>query len=241
MNKEDNVLLAAYDLKKDYDSPSGQLPILKGLNFKIRTGEMIFIIGRSGSGKSTLLHMLAGLDTPNAGKIIFEGEEITAMNEKGLARIRNRRLGFVFQFYHLLPELTLYENVLLPSIIAGQRDEKWAKELLKRVKLLSRQDHYPSELSGGEQQRAAIARALMNRPSLVLCDEPTGNLDRETSESILALLNDLNRREGQSFAIVTHDEGLAWRYSNVFRLVDGVLVKEEHPGQNVLSSEGIQP
>src|SRR5262249_23144880 len=153
-----------------------------------------------------------GLDTPTSGKIIFEGEEITAMNERSLSRVRNRRLGFVFQFYHLLPELTLYENVLLPSLIAGKRDDKWAKELLKRVKLLTRQDHYPSELSGGEQQRAAIARALMNRPSLVLCDEPTGNLDRETSEAILALINDLNQRDGQSFVIVTHDEALAWRY-----------------------------
>ncbi len=243
MNKienTDNILLAAYDLKKDYDSPAGQLPILKGLQMKIRKGEMIFIIGRSGSGKSTLLHMLAGLDQPTSGKIIFEGEELTDMNERALSRIRNRRLGFVFQFYHLLPELTLYENVLLPSLIAGKPDHKWAKELLKRVKLLSRQDHYPSELSGGEQQRAAIARALMNRPSIVLCDEPTGNLDRETSESILSLINDLNQRDGQSFVIVTHDEALAWRYPKVFRLVDGVLVKDDNPAGRVQSIEQIR-
>lgn len=233
----ENFLLAAYDLKKDYESPTGPLPILKGLQMTIKTGDMSFIIGRSGSGKSTLLHLLAGLDTPTAGKIIFEGEELTAMNEKAISRIRNRRLGFVFQFYHLLPELTLYENVLLPSLIAGKRDDNWCKELLKRVKLLSRQDHYPSELSGGEQQRAALARALMNRPSLVLCDEPTGNLDRETSESILFLMNDLNRRDGQAFVIVTHDEVLAWRYPQVFRLVDGVLVKDENPSGRVQSIE----
>ena len=222
-----NPLLSAYDLKHEYDSPAGRLPILKGLHVTLNSGEMAFIIGRSGSGKSTLLHLLGGLDQPTSGKIIFEGEEITDMNEKHLARIRNRRIGLVFQFYHLLPELTLFENVLLPSMIAGKRDDKWAKELLKRVKLLSRQEHYPSELSGGEQQRAAIARALMNRPSLVLCDEPTGNLDRETAESILSLITDLNQREGQSFLIVTHDEGLAWRYSNVYRLVDGVLLRED--------------
>ena len=228
MNKEnENALLRVYDLKKEYDSPTGLLPILKGVHFSVKPGEMVFIIGRSGSGKSTLLHLLGGLDVPTSGKIIFEGEDITALKEKKLARIRNLRVGFVFQFYHLLPELTLYENVLLPSMIAGKRNDKWVKEILKRVKLMSRQDHYPSELSGGEQQRAAIARALVNRPSLVFCDEPTGNLDRETSESLLSLLSDLNRHEGQSFVIVTHDEALAWRYNNVYRLVDGVLVREE--------------
>lgn len=225
-----NYLLEVYDLHKEYEAPGGSLHILKGLQMKVKPGEMNFLLGRSGSGKSTLLNMVAGLDMPTSGKIIFEGEEITAMSEKKLARVRNRRLGYVFQFYHLLPELTVYENVLLPSMIAGKRDSKWARELLKRVKLLSRQDHYPSELSGGEKQRAAIARALMNRPSLVLCDEPTGNLDRETSESIFSLIQDLNSREGQSFMIVTHDEALAWRYPNVWRVVDGVLVRDTAPG-----------
>jgi lipoprotein-releasing system ATP-binding protein len=226
MNNSQLPLLAAYDIKKDYDAPSGTLPILKGVNFSVKSGEMIFILGRSGSGKSTLLHLLGGLDQPTSGKILFEGENLTEMSEKHVSRIRNRRIGFVFQFYHLLPELTLYENVLLPSMVAGKKDEKWAKEVLKRVKLLSRQDHYPSELSGGEQQRAAIARALVNRPSVVLCDEPTGNQDRETSESILSLITDLNQREGQSFVIVTHDEALAWRFPNVFRLVDGSLLRD---------------
>ena len=226
MNNPGHSLLEAYDLRKDYDSPAGRIGVLKGLHFTLSRGEMTFIIGRSGSGKSTLLHLLGGLDSPTAGKIIFEGEDITAMNERPLARIRNRRIGLVFQFYHLLPELTLYENVVLPSMIAGKRDDKWAKELLKRVKLLSRQDHYPSELSGGEQQRAALARALINRPSIVLCDEPTGNLDRETAESILSLITDLNQHDGQAFVIVTHDEALAWRYPQVYRLVDGVLLRE---------------
>lgn len=236
MNK--NALITAYDIKKDYDTPGGLLPILKGVNLTLNSGDMTFIIGRSGSGKSTFLHILAGLDQPNGGKVIFEGEDITTLKETHAARLRNRRLGMVFQFYHLLPELTLYENVLLPSIIAGKRDEKWAKELLKRVKLLSRQDHYPSELSGGEQQRAAIARALMNRPSLVLCDEPTGNLDRDTAESTWALLTELNQREGQTFLIVTHDEALAWRYPQVYRLVDGVLLREQQQGR--IDAEQIQ-
>ena len=219
-------LLEAYDLKKDYDSPAGRLPVLKGIHFGLAAGEMAFIIGRSGSGKSTFLQLFGGLDQPTSGKIMFEGQELTAMSEKTLARIRNRCLGLVFQFYHLLPELTLYENVLLPTMIRGERDDKWVKEVLKRVKLLSRQDHYPSELSGGEQQRAAIARALVNHPSIVLCDEPTGNLDEENAEGILSLLNDLNREEGQSFLIVTHDEALAWRYQKVYRLVDGILLHE---------------
>ena len=226
MSNNPSLMLSAYDLKKDFDTPAGRLSILKGVHFQVNAGEMCFIIGRSGSGKSTFLHLLGGLDQPTSGKIIFEGEDITSMNEKRLARLRNRRIGLVFQFYHLLPELTLYENVLLPSMIAGKADPKWAHDLLKRVKLLSRRDHYPSELSGGEQQRAAIARALMNRPSIVFCDEPTGNLDRETAESTLSLIQDLNQREGQAFVIVTHDEVLAWRFQNVYRLVDGILVRD---------------
>lgn len=227
MNDPENLkapLLSVYDLKKDYHTHSERLSILNGVHFVTHPGEMTFIIGRSGSGKSTFLHMLAGLDQPTSGKIIFEGENITSMKERVLAKMRNQRMGFVFQFFHLLPELTLSENVMLPQMIAGKRDKKWVKEILRRVRLLSRQDHYPSQLSGGEQQRAAIARALVNRPSLVLCDEPTGNLDAETSESILSLINDLNQDEGQSFLIVTHDESIAWRYERVLRLVDGILI-----------------
>lgn len=225
-NANEKEFLRAYDLAKDYEVPAGILPVLRGLSFSLDQGELCFIIGRSGSGKSTLLHLMGGLDQPTAGKIIFEGEDLAEKKEKQLARLRNRRMGFVFQQYHLLPELTLYENVHLPALIAGKCNDPWVREILKRVKLLSRQDHYPSELSGGEQQRAAIARALVNRPSVVLCDEPTGNLDRETAESVLQLITDLNQHEGQAFVIVTHDEGLAWRYNNVYRLVDGVLVRE---------------
>ncbi|MDD5217288.1 MAG: ABC transporter ATP-binding protein [Candidatus Omnitrophica bacterium] len=225
-NVKSTPILEAYHLKKEYEIPTGQLAVLKNIHLEIYPGEMTFIVGRSGSGKSTLLHLLGGLDRPSAGKIFFEGEDISRMQENELARLRNLRIGFIFQFYHLLPELTLYENVLLPSMIAGRPDRKWATEVLKRVKLLSRQSHYPSELSGGEQQRAAIARALMNKPSLVLCDEPTGNLDEETAESIYELLNQLNRQEGQAFLIVTHDESWAWNYPRILRLHDGMLLRE---------------
>ncbi len=228
MNDESLPLLAVSHLKKEYVMPSGNVQVLKGVDFKLNSAEVAFILGRSGSGKSTLLHLLGGLDVPTSGKILFEGEDMTKWKEAELAKYRNRRVGFVFQFYHLLPELTVYENVLLPAMIAGQVDKNWAREILKRVKLVSRQDFYPSELSGGEKQRVAIARALVNKPSVVLCDEPTGNLDEETAESIYSLLNDLNKKEGQALLIVTHDENLAWRYPHpVFRIHDGLLLRQE--------------
>ncbi len=227
MNKYNRPIVETFHLKKDYETPSGMLPILKGVELEVFPEDMTFVIGKSGSGKSTLLHLMGGLDYPTSGKILFEGSDLSDMNEKALARFRNQNVGFIFQSYHLLPELTLFENVLLPSMIAGNADKKWAKEILKRVKLLSRKDHHPSELSGGEKQRAAIARALINRPSLVFCDEPTGNLDEETAESIYALIKDLNEQDGQAFMIVTHDESWAWRYPKVLRLHDGVLIQEK--------------
>ncbi len=226
-------ILQTIALRKEYQSPSGPLEVLKGIDWSINAGDMHFIIGRSGSGKSTLLHLLGCLDQPTAGEILFEGQDVTRLWDGKRSRLRNRRVGFVFQFYHLLPELTLYENVLLPSMIAGKRQDAWAKELLRRVKLLGRMHHYPKELSGGEQQRAAIARALVNRPSIVLCDEPTGNLDQETAESVSQLLFDLNREEGQSFVVVTHDEALAWRGHSVFRLVEGVLSRPDLPTSGI--------
>ncbi|HTL46752.1 MAG TPA: ABC transporter ATP-binding protein [Verrucomicrobiae bacterium] len=223
---ERGPLFSTYELTKDFDSPAGELQILKGVNFTLNAADMVYILGRSGSGKTTFLNILGGLDHPTSGKVLFEGEDITQMNERQLARVRNKRIGFIFQFYHLLPELTLYENVLLPSLIAGRPEHKWAKECLRKVKLFSRADHYPFELSGGEKQRAAIARALINRPSVVLCDEPTGNLDEETAAAVSALMDDLNRKEGQAFIIVTHDESMASRKHDVYRLVDGVLMKQ---------------
>ncbi len=230
------IFLETVDLRKDYLTGDEDLTILKGVNLSVERGIMHFIIGRSGSGKSTLMHLLGGLDRPTAGKILFEGEDLAEMNENHLAKIRNKRIGFVFQFYHLLPELTLYENVMLPAMIYGEPDRGWIREILRRVKLLSRKNHLPSQLSGGEQQRAAIARALVNHPSVVLCDEPTGNLDQETAESVFTLLEELNQKEGQSFVVVTHDETLAWRYRRIYRLQDGILTRLEqrHPGKTPL-------
>ena len=226
-------LISAFDLKKEYDTPVGVLEILRSVQLIIRKGEIVFITGKSGSGKSTLLHLLGGLDRPSQGKILFEGKDMTEMSEKELAKIRGRSIGFVFQFYHLLPELTVYENVFLPTLIAGKPNKVWVKEMLKRVRLWNRRTHFPSELSGGEQQRVAIARALVNHPAVVLCDEPTGNLDNENAASVMALIHELNAQEGQAFLIVTHDEEMASRYQRTYRLHEGVLV----PGQRL----GVHP
>jgi len=217
-------LLSAFDVRRDYETPAGTLEILRSVQLIVRKGEMVFITGKSGCGKSTLLHILGGLDRATDGKIFFEGKDMTEMSETELARLRSRQVGFVFQFYHLLPELTVYENVLLPTLIAGKPNKPWVKEVLKRVRLWNRRTHYPSELSGGEQQRVAIARALVNHPSVVLCDEPTGNLDPETAGQVMDLLNELNQQEGQAFLIVTHDEEMASRYPRSYRMQDGVLV-----------------
>lgn len=217
-------LLSAFDVRKVYDTPVGTLEILHSVQLIIRKGEMVFITGKSGCGKSTLLHILGGLDRATDGKIFFEGKDMIEMSEKELAWLRGHKVGFVFQFYHLLPELTVYENVFLPTLIAGKPNKPWVKEVLKRVRLWNRRTHYPSELSGGEQQRVAIARALVNHPAVVFCDEPTGNLDPETANSVMKLLNELNQQEGQSFLVVTHDEELASRHERSYRLQDGVLL-----------------
>ncbi|MFZ5803185.1 MAG: ABC transporter ATP-binding protein [Candidatus Omnitrophota bacterium] len=228
MNKGGETLLKAVRVRKTYETPAGPLEILKGVDLSITRGEMAFVVGKSGSGKSTLLHLLGGLDTATSGELFFRDEEITQMPEDELARFRNAHLGFVFQFYHLLPELTVYENVLLPMMIAGIEDSKWAREIMKRIKIWSRKDHYPSELSGGEKQRVAIARALVQKPEIVLCDEPTGNLDEESSASVQELLTELNKSDGQAFLIVTHDESWAYRFNRVFRLTEGVLASDHH-------------
>ena len=221
-------LLSAFDVRRYYETPAGTLEILRSVQLIVRKGEMVFITGKSGCGKSTLLHILGGLDRVTDGKIFFDGKDMTEMAETELARLRCHQVGFVFQFYHLLPELTVFENVLLPTLIAGKQNKPWVKEVLKRVRLWNRRTHFPSELSGGEQQRVAIARALVNHPAVVLCDEPTGNLDPETAGQVMALLNELNQQEGQAFLIVTHDEEMASRYQRSYRLQDGVLI----PGQS---------
>ncbi len=205
-------LLAASGVRKVFPGPGGGLEVLKGLDLAIRRGEISFILGRSGSGKSTLLHLLASLDRPTEGCIIFRGRDLGTLSERELARYRNQNLGFIFQFYYLLPELNLLENVMLPARMARKKDiRKNALRLLEKMGLEKRAGHLPSQLSGGEQQRAAIARALVNGPDIVFCDEPTGNLDEETADQVWNLLLDLNREEGQTLCVVTHDEGLVRR------------------------------
>lgn len=216
-------MLKAVGLWKEYEGPHGKLHILRGVELEIEAGDLTFVIGRSGAGKSTLLHLLGGLDRPTGGSVEFKGDDLSLFNEGSLAEYRNKRIGFVFQFYHLIPELTVKENVELPSLIAGKRRSKRSADLLKRMGLSERRDHLPNELSGGEQQRVAIARALINEPEIVFCDEPTGNLDEETAESIHRLIFDLNR-EGQTFCVVTHDEEFAQRSKKVFRLHDGIIL-----------------
>ncbi len=215
-------MLKAVDLEKSYEGPRGELHILRGVQLDLEEGNITFVLGRSGAGKSTLLHLLGGLDQPTKGRVEFKGQDLSILDEESLAEYRNKRVGFVFQFYHLLPELTVKENVILPSLIAGKRRAGRADELLKQVGLWERRDHLPSELSGGERQRAAIARALVNEPELVFCDEPTGNLDEETAESIHQLIFELNR-EGQTFCIVTHEEDFAQKSNRMFRLHECIV------------------
>lgn len=225
MNKPQSsrLLYEVQNVSKEYDSPGGSLSILKSVNLEVRAGELIFIIGRSGCGKSTLLHLMGGLDEPTRGRLFFDEDDFLKLSERRRTKIRNQKIGFVFQAYHLLPELTVLENVMLPALISGKKDQSWVMEVLKKVELSSRRFHFPAELSGGEQQRVALARALVNRPELVLCDEPTGNLDTQTAEKMFQLILDLNEKEGQAFVIVTHDERLAMKHKKVYRLDAGVL------------------
>lgn len=218
-------LLIAEKVHKDFPTPEGPLSVLKGVDFSLSVGEITFVVGRSGSGKSTLLHLLGGLDRATEGRIFFKGNDLSQMNEKELTVYRNLKIGFIFQFFHLLPELTLFENVLLPSLMARRPNRQRTRDLIHRVGLEGREGHFPHELSGGEQQRAAIARSLVNEPEIIFCDEPTGNLDSETAETVFNLLTSLHRQTGLALVIVTHDEETAGRFGNIYRFHDGVLVK----------------
>ena len=207
---------------KSVPSGDGTLTILHPLDLTIERGTVAAITGPSGSGKSTLLGLVAGLDSPSGGQVIIDGVDITTLDEDGLARLRGARIGFVFQFFHLLPSLTAYENVLVPMEIAGAKDAAGrATTLLDEVGLAGRAHHYPSQLSGGEQQRIAIARALANEPPLLLADEPTGNLDTATGHAIIELLLGINRARGTTLVLVTHDPELAARAQVAIALKDG--------------------
>jgi predicted ABC-type transport system involved in lysophospholipase L1 biosynthesis ATPase subunit len=219
----DDVHLRARGLRKSFRLGATTLQILRGLDLDVKRGERVFLCGASGAGKSTLLYTLAGLEQPTAGEVHFEEEDLYRVSATRQATLRNTRMGFVFQSYMLLPELTALENVALPGLIGGQPDRDRAADLLKHVGLADRSHHLPSELSGGEQQRVAIARALANRPTMLFADEPTGNLDSKTGGEIIDLLLGLARENGTTLLAVTHDANLAARGDRVLHIRDGQL------------------
>jgi putative ABC transport system ATP-binding protein len=221
-------MIKVKNLIKTFFSGANQVEILKGINLSVRKGEVLSIEGPSGSGKSTLLGLLAGFDSPSSGSIQLEGEEITQMSEDQLALLRGRKLGFVFQSFNLIPTLTAEENIMLPIELRGGTDGASARvrELINAVGLQDRRFHYPAQLSGGEQQRVALARAFAGNPSILLADEPTGNLDSVTGRMVLDLLLKLNRQEGATLVLVTHDPALSRMTDRIVRLRDGLIVEE---------------
>jgi lipoprotein-releasing system ATP-binding protein len=219
-------LLEACGIHREFRMAGSRLHILRGVDLHLHEGEIVAILGSSGAGKSTLLHILGGLDRPSAGRVLFQGQSIFRLSDSELARFRNRNLGFVFQFHYLLPEFTAEENVMMPGLIRQQTREQArprARELLREVGLLDRADHKPAELSGGEQQRLALARSLFSEPRLVLADEPTGNLDPPTARGLHELMYTLARRHRQAWVVVTHNEQLAEMADTRTRLEDGTL------------------
>ena len=216
-------MIKTENLTRTYRKGEGKVTALDGVSLTINDGEMVAIIGKSGSGKSTLLNLIGGLDKPTEGRIFYNDKEIGSMKDSELSEFRLKNVGFVFQFFDLIPELTAEENVLLPSRLAKNKDAG-ADELYKALDIGDRVKHYPSELSGGQQQRAAIARALINSPDVILCDEPTGNLDRASGEEVMALLKRLNTEQGRTVIIVTHDRGIAEQCGRIIEISDGKIV-----------------
>ncbi|MFM8391817.1 MAG: lipoprotein-releasing ABC transporter ATP-binding protein LolD [Methylophilaceae bacterium] len=222
--KKISTIIDTQSLSKTYADLD--VPVLRDINFHVRAGEQIAIVGTSGSGKSTLLHLLGGLDQPSQGKVTLMGRNVAEMNEAERGRLRNQSLGFVYQFHHLLPEFTALENVAMPLLIRRVESAQAyaeASELLKQVGLQHRMQHMPGEMSGGERQRAALARAMVTKPQCILADEPTGNLDRATSNAVFDLLLQLNQQHGVALVVVTHDLSLAAKLRKQYALIDGQL------------------
>ncbi|MEW6354738.1 MAG: ABC transporter ATP-binding protein [Planctomycetota bacterium] len=232
---EKKEIMRAEALEKAYVMAQRTLPVLRGINLSVYEGEFLAVLGKSGSGKSTLLHVLGALDRPTSGAVRFRGEDIYALSNRGLSQLRSKTFGFVFQFYHLLADFNALENVMLPALIGRQGEEKKnrgerrsrAASLLARVGLEDRAVHRPNQLSGGERQRVAIARALMNDPDILFFDEPTGNLDTKTSEAVHDLILGLNKEEGKTLVLVTHDRELAKKAGRMVHIVDGKITDGE--------------
>lgn len=223
-------ILSAQNVTKSFTSRTGEIEVLRGIDFKAEGGEVVAILGASGAGKSTLLHVLGTLDTPNSGQVLIRGRDPFSVPDKELNKIRNRDLGFVFQFHYLLPEFDALENVMMPAVLRGDVEEEEkdrAAHLLAEVGLAERITHRPAELSGGEQQRVAVARALMNEPAIVLADEPSGNLDEVNSEKLHNLILELSRSKNQTFVVVTHKRELLARADRGFVLEGGKLLQVE--------------
>lgn len=224
-SSSNTVQLRATDLRRSFRLGSRTIEVLRGISVEIQKGESVFLCGASGAGKTTLLYTLAGLEEPESGTVLFEGLDLYKGSDSSRAKLRNDRIGFVFQGYFLLPELTALENVLLPTMIGGRTQRERAEKALARVGLGERLHHLPAELSGGEQQRVAIARALMNEPTIIFADEPTGNLDSKTGEGIVELLLSVVRELGTTLVVVTHDPDLAHRGDRLLEIRDGQLAR----------------
>ncbi|MEC8339623.1 MAG: ABC transporter ATP-binding protein [Nanoarchaeota archaeon] len=220
-------ILSIKDITKNFKTEDKTIQILKGISFDVKKGEFVAIIGSSGSGKSTLLSIIAGLDNPSSGKVILDKEDVFSLNENQLSELRNKKIGFIFQSFFLVPSLNAYENIELPSQIAGREQSKKINSLLKTVGMEHRKNNYPIQLSGGEKQRIAIARALINDPEILFADEPTGNLDSKNSKQIIELLQELHKKEKKTIIVVTHEPEIAKVAQRVIEVKDGKIISDK--------------